>query len=61
MVYKIHFFELKIFFKIRVSYMPYVGLKFVIAETNTLGTPISLDFRVTFIYLLSLFKIYNTF
>ena len=36
--------------------MTYVGLKFVIVEINYLVTLIGLDFRVTFIYLISLFK-----
>ena len=41
--------------------MLYVGLKFTIAEIIYLATPIRLDFRVTFIYLFSLYNIYTYF
>ena len=36
--------------------MPYGDLKFESAEISYLATPISLDFRVTFINLFSFFK-----
>ena len=47
---------INIFSNSPASYMSYVGLKFAMAEISYLATPVSLDFRVTFIYLLSLFK-----
>ena len=53
--YKVHLFFIKnIFENSPASYMLYVGLKF--AEITYLATPISLDFRVTFICILSLFN-----
>ena len=57
MAYKAHFFFTKyIFYNSPASYILYVGLKFTIAEISYQGTPMSWDFRVTFVYQLSLFK-----
>ena len=55
MAYRAHIFLQKITKNYRALFMPYVGLKFTIAEISYLATPISFDFRVIFIYL-SLFK-----